>query len=77
MGNIKKIFNYKKMSRNDQKEKRRCRMDLPNEDAFSNESNKNKNSKECIIKKKIWTWKEDQMLIDLVKMQKVRKWGEI
>ena len=60
------------MSRKIQKEKR-----LPNEDAFSNESNKNKKSKECITKKKIWTREEDQMLIDLVKMQKVRKWSEI
>ena len=40
------------MSRNSQKGKRRYQMNLPNEDAFSNESNKYKNSKECITKKK-------------------------
>ena len=64
-------------SKNSQKGKRSYQMDLPNKDAFSNESNKNKNSKECITKTKIWTLEEDQILIDLVKMQKVRKWGEI
>ena len=55
------------MSRKIQKIKRFYQIDLSNEDAFSNESNKN-NSKECITKKKIWTREEDQMLIDLVKM---------
>ena len=39
-------------SRNIQKGKRSYQMDLPNKDAFSNERNKNINSKECITKKR-------------------------
>ena len=41
------------MSYRKSKKGKRCyQMDLPNKDAFSNESNKNNNSKECITQKK-------------------------
>ena len=48
-------------SKNSQKGKRSYQMDLPNKDAFSNESNKNNNSKECITqKKKFGRWKRTE-----------------
>ena len=66
------------MSKNIKQGKRRYQIDLSSKVTSSSDRNKKQATKECPIKKnQSWTIEEDELLTNLVKKQKNRKWAEI